>query len=341
MNKDTSQPGSSRKWIKRRLAALDPTQDFEEIIKLSTLYRANDFQLAWFFSVGTPAAGISEHVLKSVWRNGKGAAPDRRRDDSCDHLMTWFEHGPDHAATKTSIDMVNQYHKQFAKKYQESFENVEDYIYILCMNATFFHVAAVNLGLQGFDEKQKTACCLFWTRLSKHFTLGTTGESVTDIAGFPLTFDEMVAVVDRYQQRQWPVHQTGHDYTMATADFFASTWFPRPLQFFGRALVTACLADGVVRAHAIKVPSAPVRYIARSFMKMAIWFSEHMLPDPAETLPDKRRHAAMHTGCPVSPVDAAVHRRMAANGGPPLANLCPHMQAVQAARNSSSGSKPA
>lgn len=319
----------SRKWINQRLVELDPEKDYAEIVRLSALYRANDFQLAWFFAVGTPAAGIAPHVLDAVWRGGKStskSAPERRRDDSNDHMLTWLEHGPEHAATKISVDMVNKYHSQFARRYRDSFDHVEDYIYILCLNATFVHLASTSLGFSGFTDKQKRATWIFWSKLSDHFTLGTSGERVTALGAFPASFDAMVEVVQSYQARPWPVHNIGHEYTLATTDFFARTWFPRPLRFFGRALISTFLPEGVRRAHAISLPPAPVRVAARAFMKLAMFMADHVLSDPPESLPDRRRRLAEDSGTPLGGVDAAVHQKLVQEMSGPLGDLCPHRQ---------------
>ncbi|MBF4478197.1 hypothetical protein SAMN02745947_05614 [Rhodococcus rhodochrous J3] len=102
----------SRKWIGARLALLDPSIDNDEIVRLSTLYNLNDLQLHWFYAVGTPAAGIAPAVMDAVWRDGTGEynrRPDRRVADSVDHMLLWFEHGADSAATKKSVQMVNKY----------------------------------------------------------------------------------------------------------------------------------------------------------------------------------------------------------------------------------------
>ncbi|MGN7158081.1 hypothetical protein ACTHRK_18545 [Dietzia cercidiphylli] len=62
----------TRKWIDRRIAELDPEVDYVEIVRLTTLYRANAMQMDWFYTVGTPAAGISPAVNDAVLRNGTG-----------------------------------------------------------------------------------------------------------------------------------------------------------------------------------------------------------------------------------------------------------------------------
>ncbi|ASR03037.1 MULTISPECIES: oxygenase MpaB family protein [Mycobacteriales] len=315
----------TRKWIDRRIAELDPEVDYVEIVRLTTLYRANAMQMDWFYTVGTPAAGISPAVNDAVLRNGTGkflTQSVKRRDDSVDHLLLWFEHGPDAAATKKSISMVNKYHAHFARDYPTGFSDPEDYIYILCLNATLVHIASTSLGLRGFTPKQQRAAYLFWSDITDQFTTPA-GQSVTELAQFPASFADMVAYVHDYQHRPWPVHAPSRDGTLAGADRFAATWFPRPLQFFGRALITAFFPDDLRRAHDVPAPPKPVAWAARRFMKTMMQLSDSVLSDPVETYLDKRRRKSL-TGAPASAVDTAVHRSIG-----PAAAGCPHLSAAR------------
>jgi hypothetical protein len=313
-----------RTWITERLDQLDPEADYAEIVRLSTLYGANDLQMHWFYAVSTPAAALAPAVLDAVWREGKGtynSQPAKRRDDSVDHLLVWFEHGPDADATKKSVDMVNRYHAHFAKTYPSGFDDAEDYIYILCLNATAVYSSIRSLGLTGFSDKQKRAMYLFWSKLTEHFTVVTEARPVPELQSFPTSFDAMVKYVDDYQKRSWPVHHPGHLSTTSAIEHFASRWFPRPLRFFGRALVTAFMSPAVLRAHAITPPPPPLRWAARAAMKTMMLFSTHVLPDPRESFTDGRRRRGVSGG---NSVDVAVHRAVVG---------CPHLAAVATAES--------
>lgn len=319
----------ARKWIDRRMSELNPETDYAEIVRLSTLYRVNDLQLAWFYAVGTPAAGIAPAVIDSVWREGTGTyhtEPNRRRDDSVDHLMMWFEHGPSDAVTIASVDTINKYHAHFAGTYPEGFAHSDDYIYILCLNATLFHTAALQLRLPGFTAKQKRAAWLFWSQLAHHFTLGTTGEKASELSDFPADFDAMVELVESYQQRPWPVHPAGHESTTSAIENFAHTWFPRPLRPFGRALITTFLSPHVRRAHSIAPAPRLLAAAARAFMWSGIIFSTYIARDPNETILDRRRATSAEGHG--SGVDAAVHRKATHRS---MTGLCPHRNVTDGA----------
>ncbi|NWJ72710.1 DUF2236 domain-containing protein [Pseudonocardia sp. ICBG1122] len=323
-----------RRWIRARLAMLDPERDTTEIVRLSTLYGAGALQMHWFYAVSTPAAGIAPHVLDAVWREGAGdynVRPTARKDDSVDHLLQWFEHGADAAATVKSIEIVNNYHARHARRYPTGFDRVEDYTYILCLNATAVDSSVRSLGLPGFDATQRRAAHLFWSRLATRFTLPD-GTSVTELERFPDSYDAMLDYVEQYQRRPWPVHEPGHLSTTAAIEHFADTWFPRPLRFFGRALVTSFMSPHVLRAHAIDAPPTALSVVARMSMRVMMLAAERLLPDPEESYPDRRRRLAAAGTAPASAVDVAVHRAITSHdldstvqGGP---HGCPHLNVL-------------
>lgn len=323
-----------RKWIDKRIEELDAEKDCVEIVRLSTLYRLNEMQLHWFYSVGTPAAGIAPDVIDAVYRHGTGTyltqAP-KRRDDSVDHMIVWLEHGAHAAATKRSVGMVNKYHAHFAREFPDGFANAGDYVYILCLNATLVETATRSLGLRGFTGKQKRAVHRLWAELAEEFTMPD-GRPVTRDESFPHSFDGMLEYVEQYQARPWPVHQPGHESTTAEIEHFATTWFPRPLHFFGRALVTAFLSPHVLRAHAIDPPPGAVAWLARQVMKTMMLVTNHVVADGRETYPDRRRRLAAQGRTARSGVDTAVHRSLEkmrhAGDDPATRTACPHLAAL-------------
>jgi len=318
-------PPRSRKWIAKRLAELDAERDYAEIVRLSLVYSVSDFQMHWFYTVNSPAAGIAPGVTDAVYRGGMGtytAKPDQRVEDSGDHLLTWFEHGPESPVTQASVEMVNGYHAHFARDYPQGFDKIEDYLFILCLNATAVNSSMVSLGLPGFDEKQKRAVHLFWSKLADQFQHVIAGGRVTEHVPFPDSYDGMVAVVEEYFARDWPVYEPGHQLATGAIDHFVQTWFPRPLHFAGRALVTSFMAPAVLRAHSITPPAPPVRWVARRLMKVMILLSTHVLPDAKVPVTDARRTPGSKTHR-ASHIDDAVHRT--AGRSPGGLTGCPHL----------------
>lgn len=328
-------PGYSppRKWIAERLKQLDAEKDCTEIVRLSSLYHLNDMQLDWFYTLGTPAAGINPAVNDAVIRNGGGkflTRATKRRDDSNDHMMTWLEQGAEAIATQRSVEMVNKYHEHYSKEYPMGFEDVTDYIYILCLNATLVDSAQKQLGEPGFDAKQRKATHLVWSRIANSFTMPD-GRPVTDLSPFPNSYEGMEHCVRSYLQRPWPEHEPSRRSTMASIERFSKTWFPQPLQFLGYAMITAFMPEELLRAHKIQRPNPVAAWLARSLMKFMMVISR-LLPDPHENIQDRRRRLVSEGKAARSPVDIQVHRWSADGVGKGdsavLSGMCPHVTAA-------------
>lgn len=315
------------RWIDRRIDRLNPEVDFPEIVRLSNLYRLSDFVAHWGFAVGSPMAGINPVGMEQVWRGGKStsaSAPQKRVDGSNGHLFSWLEHGADHEITRLSINTVNQYHAHFGKGASSGLGDPEEYVYILCLNATLLHKLQQRLGFSGFNAKEQRAAYLTWSKLAQHFKLATDGSPILDHASFPEDFDGMLYKVDEWLDRPWPYSQSGHGYTTKQIEHFAETWFPRLLRPLGRAMVSSFLAERVLISHGIKKPGLVLRTAAVGLMKFAMFFGTRIAPDPKDSLLDRRRLATSQSREQSSEVDIALHRQLKKTAGGNGAFICPH-----------------
>jgi hypothetical protein len=141
-------------------------------------------------------------------------------------MMLWFEHGPDAAATGRSVEMINKYHAHFARSHPDGSADPEDYLYVICMNATLVHNAECLVGMPGFSPRQKRAMHRFWAGIADQFTTPD-GWPVTSQVPFPEDFAAMERLVQDYQARPWPVHPPGHLSTSSAIESFTVWWFPR------------------------------------------------------------------------------------------------------------------
>jgi hypothetical protein len=246
-------------------------------------------------------------------------------------MVLWLEHGGEAPASAASVDMVNRMHRHYAKEYRAGFADVDDYIYILCLNATAVNSSIESLGIPGFDDKQKTPVHFLWSRLAEHFEHVVEGRPVTELQPFPADHDAMVGYVEDYQARPWPVHARRHAAPTSMIEHFAATQVPRATRQFGRALVTAFLAPTVLRVHSIEAPGMVMRALARKAMKAHILISS-MLRDPEESYSDRQRRLAATGRTEPSVVDSVVHRKIGRSISPSLApefggaaSLCPHL----------------
>ncbi|MXO73029.1 oxygenase MpaB family protein [Alteraurantiacibacter buctensis] len=321
--------GRGWRWIDRRIADLDPEVDYVEIVQLTNLYRMNRFVAHWGFAAGSPVAGINPAATDQVWRDGNSTsakAPHKRVEDSNGHLLSWLEHGPDHEATRISIEMVNQYHAHFGKGTTSGLGDPEEYVFIMCLNATLLHTLQRRLGFAGFSPKEQRATQLAWARIAQHFRLATDGSPVLNHTPFPDSFDGMLRLVDDWIDRPWPESQSGHSYTTQQMEHFARTWFPKPLWPLGRAIVSTFLPPQVRRVQRIATPNLLLRTLAVGLMKSAFFFSTRIAPDPTVSYLDRRRMLAAADRDKPSEVDVTIHRKLARHEGG-LQGMCPHAPA--------------
>lgn len=94
---------SGRKWIAREVAKLDPYDDYAEIIKIMTIYRADDAFMDFIDGVTFPNFIIGNHGAEGIFREGKGKAI-RHMDQTSQHILIGCEHGPDRPNTVQSIE---------------------------------------------------------------------------------------------------------------------------------------------------------------------------------------------------------------------------------------------
>src|SRR5438067_4208770 len=75
---------TGRRWIRRRVEALDPQQDYTEIVKLTTLFHVNDFIADWAFT-HIMCRATTGHSANAINREGTGklvSKADLRFDDT-------------------------------------------------------------------------------------------------------------------------------------------------------------------------------------------------------------------------------------------------------------------
>lgn len=326
----TAVPVRGRKWIKGRIDELDPEVDYEEIWSLTSLYNVDDFQYHWFYAVTFPYFLVTQRGADSVYRQGTGKMErqaTKRVHDTVDHMLVWWEHGPHSPATRASVQMINKLHAHWAKQYPGYFSYPEDYVNTLCYEATAMHLLQRSLGLPGYNKKQQVAAHRFWSEMGALFTLED-GRVLTDVVDMPTSFDAMVAFRHDYDAQPWPENPAGEAAAVSFVEHFATTWFPRPLRPFGRALVTSFYEPAIMRVCKVPPPRPALRWLARRVLKTLILLTEHVRPDDRETVTDRRRRKVTEKGAPPSIVDVSVHRAVGRTGsgieGTVPASVCPH-----------------
>ncbi len=278
-----------RKWIAKRIAQLDPHEDYAEIWKLSVVYRANDAFLDLLYSITFPNFVVPNHGAIAVLREGRGKVyrhNERRMDDTARHILIWSEFGPEHEYTRRSVDSLNSLHAFWATKYPDSFKHDEDYLYTVCYEAVLFHRLLKRVGRKGLSEKEAVASWEFWRRMAKLFRNGTTG---LPIEGFPEDFASCLQLVEDYESQRRPPNQYTQQIDDLMIQAFSKRHLPRIFQPAGRALILSLISEKTVNNLGMKLPAAPVRAICRFAFRSFLTIGERLLADPAVSFPELKR----------------------------------------------------
>lgn len=276
------------KWINKRIAQLDAEKDYDEIWRLMTAYRPNDFIMNFIYAVTFPHFYVEEYGAVALVDNGVGKVltkPDKRADDTSWKMQTWWHYGSNHPETIKNIESINKLHGIFEKKYPGSFGHNDVMVYTLCYEAAGMHRLMRRVGMRGFDDKAKRVAEKFWIRVAPHFRNLVLEQPIT---GFPETFDGIMEVMDEYERRaeSMPVHESGVIATDAVLRQFCNRYFPTWAHPIARNWVISLYPEHLLRLNRLKKPVA--RGLYRRFTALFLWFGDHIVPDPSTTFIERR-----------------------------------------------------
>jgi hypothetical protein len=221
----------------RRIESLDPSVDWLEIYRISTMYEfpwdyTRALELALFRTFAVPFIG---DVLD---KSGEFRERTQRRyDDTALLLGEILEQGPDSERGRAAIRRVNRQHGQW------TIPN-EYMVYVLC---TFVVVPVRWLdrfGWRPLHPHEHEAAYRYYARLGE----------LMGIRDVPPSYDDLVAWFDAYEAAELGYADGGRNTADATLDLFAS-WQPSPLRRFSPA-VSRALMDEPLRT-ALGYPAAP------------------------------------------------------------------------------------
>lgn len=311
----------ARKWIAQRIAALDPEISYDEIWKLSSAYRPNDFLMNLVYAVTFPHFFVRELDAIPLIDEDLGkilSRPDARAEDTSWKMQLWWHYGSDHEKTRHNVESINRLHEHYAKKYPESFDRNYSYIYTLCYEAAGMHRLFQRIGMKGFSENEKRAAVKYWGRMGTHFRNATSGEPLKD---FPQTFDGIMEYMDRHEAEEIASHELGRAGTRAIMDQFANRYFPKLLHPIAKAWLASLYPDHVIRSHEVPRPSRPTTWLFRRLTALFFWFGDKVLPDPTDTFIERRQAKRLRAPFPASYSARSEVVSTAALG-------CPHLRGI-------------
>ena len=226
-----------REFWQRRIATLDPVEDFHEIYRITALH-----ELPWDTNQALSFALFRTYAVPSIGRllYETGEFTERvqkRYDDTGLLLDEVLHHGLDDPAGRRAVRRVNQMHAMY------DISN-DDMRYVL---ATFMTVPIRWMDTYAWrpmSEAEKVAACTYYRELGRHMA----------IRDMPGTWPEFGELMDAYEQEHF-AYDAGAtavaDATMGLmATFPPNHLAPRPLiQRFSYALMDEPLLDAFGYPH--------------------------------------------------------------------------------------------
>ncbi|PPJ51478.1 hypothetical protein CBER1_09240 [Cercospora berteroae] len=167
----TDEKKAPYKWIAAKLESLDPYKDYEEIVRLTTCYHANDFMNNLIYSITFPNLVKGGRSARAIWREDGGKVLHKatvRCEGSEHHNMTWLFYGANDKRCLDSIAYVNNLHARLeAKVTPGCYGHNDDYIDTLASAALIGQRFAISLGLQGLTTKlvcMSICCGMLWEK---------------------------------------------------------------------------------------------------------------------------------------------------------------------------------
>ncbi|MFL4474494.1 hypothetical protein ACIPVK_10905 [Paeniglutamicibacter sp. MACA_103] len=290
------------RWIKRRIATLDPQRDYTEIVKLGTLFHVNDFILDWAFT-SIMCRATTGHSAVAINREGTGklvTTANNRFDDTTDHFLVWNEFGPDSPETKRSVDIINALHAKYQKIYPSAFDDLPLWIYVIAWEVAGLSILAEDyLGLPKIDAKEREARAVWGRKLAESFTY-IDGGPLSNVMPQLQTFEDFVAFVHEYESQPWTSDANTKACHQAVLDKYAqrNKLLPRPL---ADALVSTFWHEGQFECNGIQKPTPFWRAVAKNYMRVVL-VGTQLMPSPKESAVEKILRKAQEQGKKLGPI---------------------------------------
>lgn len=301
---------TSRYRILEEILRLDPERDHQRIVFLSSCYefpfdttRALEFALFRTYCVPS-ISGLLERTGEFL------ACPQKRYDDTdliVSELMEW---GYDSDRGRRALRRMNQIHRRFAI-------SNDDYLYVL---STFvFEPIRWNkhYGWRPMCEQERLGFFHFWREIGRRM----------GIKGIPTDFTAFEAYNREYEREHFRFNTANRRIGTATRELFVS-WFPKLFAPVVRSTIHAMLDDPLIEAFGFPRPSALMRKLVPTALRLRGRVTRHLPPRQRPRLRTEMRHPTYpdgHTIEQLGPSAASIALRGAGEHDGEIAQ-CPYRQ---------------
>jgi hypothetical protein len=237
--------------LKRRIAALDPDEDHEEVARLT-------LEVLYGDPIGVHAGlllGFSRQVAvpsiaRVIYRGGGGDTLRdiaRRIDDTLALFGAFLKWGPSSPAGRAAIARMERIHARFPITDEQK-------RYTLATLIFEPDRIAEHLGLDQFTDGQREAIWRFWLGVAEQMPLG----------GLPAMPAELRRWMLDYEREHWRYTNDGRRVVERFFEDWTTRWFPRPARELGRQILLAMMDDALRAALRLEAPSKHLQRLVRA-----------------------------------------------------------------------------
>jgi hypothetical protein len=236
--------------LKRRIAALDPDEDHEEVARLT-------LEVLYGDPIGVHAGlliGFSRQVavpsIARVIHRGGGGDTMRdiaqRIDDTLALFGAFLKWGPSSPDGQAAIARMERIHARFPITDEQKRYTLATLIFEPDRTAR-------HLGLDPYTTGQREAIWRFWLSVAKQMPL----------ADLPATAEELRDWMLDYEREQWLYTNDGHCVVERFFEDWTTRWFPRRAKPLGRQILLAMMDDTLRAALRLETPSRHLQQLLR------------------------------------------------------------------------------
>lgn len=240
--------------LSRKIAALDPEDDHEEVARLTleVLY-GDPIAVHAGLLVGFSRQVAVPSIARVIYRGGGGETlrdVSGRNDDSLALFGEFLKWGPSSPAGQAAIARMERIHDRFTI-------TAEQKRYTLATLIFEPDRIARHLGTDQFTAGQREAIWRFWLSVAEQMPLG----------GLPPTPGELRRWMFDYEREQWGYTDGGRKVVDRFFEDWTTRWFPRRARRLGRGILLALMDENLRAALQLEAPSKPVERLVRAGAK--------------------------------------------------------------------------
>ena len=278
-------------WLGRRIEALDPETDSDEVMRLLAEHQLNLPIINLTLLVTTAQTALPPSASATLVGTGKLLhRGEQRFADGSGYLVTWFRHGSRSPETRASVERLNRYHLGLARSFPGAFGDNDEYVYTLCAIGSFVPRMRETLGLAPQSPTLDVAWHHFLRDLAELFR-GEHGP----VTGFPDDLAGVRRFAEEFEARPWPPTDEGRELVAGMVQQYADRFFPPPMHWFARAQALLLMPPRVREVHRTGEPGRVSGAVVRWLMRQVIGAQESWWPTrrrPLSAYVDSRRGRA-------------------------------------------------